>query len=136
MKLAVILEKGDRELWGRIENIGRFMPVVAGESKQIVWERLIDLIKDYQANEGRDDKAWKKYPVDKISFSFLYDLQSFFADHAYLNQSKIAELSGINSGLLRQYTSGVKHLSATQALKIQKVIHRLAKELGAVNFYV
>ncbi|MBK8780159.1 MAG: hypothetical protein IPO25_23170 [Saprospiraceae bacterium] len=78
MKLAVILEKGDRELWGRIENIGRFMPVVAGESKQIVWERLIDLIKDYQANEGRDDKAWKKYPVDKISFSFLYDLQSFF----------------------------------------------------------
>jgi len=74
--------------------------------------------------------------IHRNDVGFLYDLQSFFADHAYLNQSKIAELSGINSGLLRQYTSGVKHPSATQALKIQKVIHRLAKELGAVNFYV
>lgn len=52
-----------------------------------------------------------------------------------LKQTKIAELSGINPGLLRQYASGVKHPSPAQAKRIEVSIHQLADELNSVTLF-
>jgi hypothetical protein len=38
-----------------------------------------------------------------------YDLQTFFEEHDYLKVSSIAKHAGLNPGLVRQYSSGVKH---------------------------
>jgi hypothetical protein len=66
-----------------------------------------------------------------VEFDYHYDVSAFFENFDFLKQTKIAELSGINTGLLRQYASGVKHPSPTQAKKIEIAIHKLAKELEA-----
>lgn len=135
MTLDLVIEKHDGMLWGRIEGKGKFMPTPYGETKLALLKNLKDLIRDYQAHEGKKDKFWKGIDVKAMSLHISYDLQAFFEEFDFLKQSKIAELSGINAGLLRQYASGVKYPSAEQAKKIETAIHQLAKELQAVSLY-
>ena len=135
MKLEVIIEKNADGLWGRIEGKGDFLPTTVAETKTGILANLIMLIKDYQQNEGGTDKAWNKIDTDTVDFEFAYDLQSFFEEYNFLKQTKIAELSAVNAGLLRQYASGVKHPSLAQAKKIETAIRKLAKELEAVSIY-
>lgn len=81
------------------------------------------------------DTAWKKVDVKKLSWELRYDVQAFFMEHDYLTASTIAKRAGINPGLMRQYSSGIKHPSALQAKKIEAAIHTVAKELKAVSLY-
>lgn len=133
--IQVIIEKNDNELWGRIEGFGDFMPVVVGKSRLDVLENLKTLVKDYLANEGKMDMAWQGINLDAVHYQFNYDVQAFFAEFDFLNQTKIAEIAGINPALLRQYASGVKHPSKEQALKIETAIHNVSKELQAASVY-
>ncbi|MDB5263997.1 MAG: hypothetical protein JWQ14_3280 [Adhaeribacter sp.] len=135
MEIKVIIEKNKSELWARIGGIGHFMPVTAGVSTKEVLDNLIMLIEDYKQHEGAEDEAWNQVDVSKLHFTFVYDLQAFFQEFNYLKQSKIAELAGLNPGLVRQYASGVKHPSADQAIKLENAIHKLAQELQAVSIY-
>jgi hypothetical protein len=133
--LDLIIEKHDGMLWGRIEGKGKFMPTPYGETKTALLKNLKQLIKDYQGHEGKEDKFWKKVDTKFMILHISYDLQAFFEEFDFLKQSKIAELAGINPGLLRQYASGVKYPSPEQAKKIEDAIHQLAKELKAVSLY-
>lgn len=135
MKLQVIIEKSNGELWGRIENKGDFMPVTVGKNAKEVIKNLSDLIKDYLKHEGSKDPNWKRIDLEKAEWELVYDVQAFFLEHDYLAASSIAKRAGINPGLMRQYSSGVKHPSASQAKKIEETIHDLAKELKSVSFY-
>lgn len=133
-KIEVIIEKNDGELYGRIEGKGNYLPVTVAKTTAKVLANLIMLIKDYKKHDK--DKFWDKVDVNNIVFEIHYDLQAFFEEHDYLKQSKIAEIAGINSSLVRQYASGVKHPSIEQAKKIETAIHKLAKELQSVSLYV
>ena len=135
MKLEVIIEKSDGELWGRIEGKGNFMPNTVGNTTEEVLTNLRMLISDYLTHEGIQDKAWSKVDPEKVQFELAYDLQAFFDEHDFLKQSKIAEIAKVNPGLLRQYASGVKHPSPDQTKKIEAAIHKLANELQAVSLY-
>ncbi len=135
MELQVIIEKNEGELWGRIEGIGDFMPVVVGNTKLEVTSALKTLINDYKDHEGKEDKKWLEIDIENVVFTFSYDVQAFFEEFDFLNQTKIAQLAGINPALLRQYSSGVKHPSKEQALKIEVAIHKLAHDLEAVSVY-
>lgn len=135
MKLEIILEKNDGILWGRIEGKGNYMPTPYGETKNAVIENLKYLIKDYQAHEGKHDKYWAKVDVNKIDIHVLYDLEAFFLEHDYLSINAVAKRAGINASLMRQYASGVKHPSGTQAKRIEDTIHALAKDMQAVSLY-
>jgi hypothetical protein len=73
------------------------------------------------------------HELNSVEFEYSYDLTVFFEEFNFLNQSKIAALSGINPGLLRQYASGVKHPSREQANKIQRAIRELAVKLRSVK---
>jgi hypothetical protein len=120
---------------GRIEGKGNFMPTTAGNTAKEVLDNLKLLIADYLQHEGHEDKGWNKVDVNKVEFELRYDLQAFFEEYDFLKQTKIAQLSGINPGLLRQYSSGVKYPSSEQAKKIEGAIHKLANELQAVSIY-
>ena len=133
MKLLIIIEKGDGVLWGRIENKGEFLPVTTGKNTKEIIKNMSDLITGYQQHEGRNDAAWKKVDVKKVQWELRYDVQAFFMEHDYLTASVIAKRAGINPGLIRQYSTGVKHPYALQEKKIEAAILAVAKELKAVS---
>lgn len=121
MKLQLIIEKSDSNLWGRV-NYGPNL--------------LVDSAKNIPSLEKKLKKALSDFhDLNDVVFEYSYDLTVFFEQFSFLNQSKIAELAGINPGLLRQYASGVKHPSREQANKIQVAIRELAITLKAVKIY-
>ena len=121
MKLLLIIEKSKGKLWGRVNHKD-------------------NLITDFATNIDTLEKKMRKllkdfHELQNVEFDYSYDLTVFFEEYDFLKQSKIAELAGMNPGLLRQYASGVKHPSLEQAKKIEKAVHNLAKELKSVSIY-
>ena len=121
-KIVLIIEKDRGKLWGRLTYKNNLLTDYAA-SIPALEKKMAKLLKDFHA-------------VEKISFERSYDLTVFFEEFDFLKQSKIAELAGINPGLLRQYASGVKYPSAAQARKIEDAIHELARELSVVSLAV
>ena len=121
MKIQLILERESGSLWGRV-SYGKNLIVDSAATLQTLEKKLRKILNDF-------------HELKDIEFDYTYDLTVFFEKFNFLNQSKIAELSGINPGLLRQYASGVKHPSKVQASKIQLAIRDLANELKAVKIY-
>lgn len=71
--------------------------------------------------------------IPKLTFSFYYDLQSFFSYFSYLNISKVGEKSGISPSLMRQYVSGSAKASQKQYDKIRKTIRNIVCELSEAS---
>jgi predicted RNase H-like HicB family nuclease len=72
--------------------------------------------------------------AESMEFDFRMDISDFFQLHNPVKQSLIAKKAGINPSLLRQYARGIKHPGVNQALKIEKAIHQLGRELLQVRF--
>ena len=121
-KLLLIIEKDKGKLWGRVNYKNNLITDYAANIPALE-KKMTRLLKDFHG-------------VEKVSFDRSYDLTVFFEEFNFLKQSKIAELAGLNPGLLRQYASGVKYPSAAQAQKIEDAVHELARELGAVSLAV
>ncbi len=120
-KINLIIEKEkDGKLWGRVNFRNNLLTAFA-TTVEMLEKKMTRLIKEFHG-------------VDAV-FDHTYDVSAFFENFDFLNQTRIATLSSINPGLLRQYASGVKHPSAQQAKKIEVVIHKLAKELKSVSLY-
>ena len=122
IKVQLIIERGDDgKLWGRVTQDDNL---------------LTNSAKDVQTLERKMKKLLKDFhDLPNVEFQHFYDVSAFFDSFAFLNQTKIAKLSGINAGLLRQYASAVKHPSPAQAKKIEVAIRKLAAELNAVSIY-
>lgn len=120
-KLLLIIEKDKGKLWGRITYKDNLITDYATNMPALE-KKITKLLKDFHG-------------VQNAAFVRSYDLTVFFEQFNFLKQSKVAELAGINPGLLRQYASGVKYPSADQAMKIEKAVHALAKELQSVSLY-
>ena len=121
MKIRLILEKENGTLWGRV-TYDKNLIVDSAATLSLLQNKLKKALKEFHS-------------VDNVEFDCQYDLTVFFEQFNFLNQSKVAELSGINPGLLRQYASGVKHPSKEQAQKIQIAIRDLAVRLRSVRIY-
>jgi hypothetical protein len=121
MTIQLVLEKGGGKLWGRVTYDDNLV-VDSATTLQALEKKFRKLLKDF-------------HQLEDVKFEYAYDLTVFFEEFNFLNQSKIAELSGINASLLRQYASGVKNPSAVQAKKIQTAIRGLALKLKNVQIY-
>jgi hypothetical protein len=127
MKLQLILEKGDDgSLWGRV-SYGDDLITTSGATLEEVKANITSQLEEFGYLSAVDAK--------KITFEVAYDLTAFFEQYKVLNISQLAELAEVNPGLLRQYTSGVKHPSPAQALKIQEAVRTLGEELKKVSIY-
>ena len=131
----VVLEKEKGLLWGRVEGLGNFTPTPFGKDKDEVIESLKSLIREYVANEGKEDPYWSQINPDKLKIEFSYDLGAYFHEHDYLKIRAVAELAGLNAGLVRQYASGVKFPSQEQAQKIRTAIDKIVNELKKSVIY-
>ena len=132
MKLIIIIEPGDGEMWGRIDAPYTLLTTV-GRSVEEVTQNLKDLIQDHLDHEGKEQNEWQGIKVEDIKFEYVYDLTELFDVLSAVKINSIADLAGINQSLLRQYASGVKYPSSTQAKKIQEAVHQLGQKLLQVS---
>jgi predicted RNase H-like HicB family nuclease len=132
MKLNIIIEPGDGEIWGRIEATNLHLTTV-GSSLEEVSQNLKDLIQDHIENEGKKQAIWQNIQLKDINFEYVYDLTQLFDVLSAVKINAIADLAGINQSLMRQYASGVKFPSLQQAQKIQAAVHQLGKKLLQVS---
>lgn len=70
MKLTIIIEKGESELWGRIENVPDYLPVTCGKDLGEIERNLRDLLDDFVKNEGRVYNDWKTLNASDIEFKY------------------------------------------------------------------
>lgn len=124
VKIEMVIEKQDGELWGRVNYNDNLIAENAGSVDELEG-KMKALLEDF---EGLDPSA--------VEFAHLYDVYALFQKYDYLNISKVATHAGINPGLMRQYASGVKNPSREQATKIENTLHRLADELHNAHIFV
>lgn len=118
-KLQLVLEKENGKICGRVM-VNDNLIVATATSLQALEKKIKKLVNDFEG-------------LEEVQFEYAYDLTVFFEQFNFLNQSKIAELAGINPGLIRQYSSGNKQPSKDQVGKIQQAIHVMAGKLKGVQ---
>jgi DNA-binding transcriptional regulator YdaS (Cro superfamily) len=118
-KIQLILERENGRLWGRV-TVNDNLIVGSATALPALEKKIRRTVRDFEG-------------LDNIQFEYAYDLTVFFEQFNFLNQSKIAELAGINPGLIRQYSSGNKQPSKEQVGKIQDAIRTMAGKLLAVQ---
>jgi len=69
-----------------------------------------------------------------LEFEYVYDLSGFFACYDFISPTKVARRIGINTSLMRQYSSGGTYISLAKKKQIENEIHNIGKELLAVSF--
>lgn len=121
--IKLIVEGNEGAFWGRVEYDDN---LIAEEAKTIEELKLAvqQLLWDFHGLK----------PDDYV-FEIEYDLTAFFNEFDFLKVTKIAEVSGINGSLVRQYATGKKNPSAKQAEKIEKAVKTLAQQLAKVQLY-
>ena len=132
MKLIIIIEPGDGEMWARIDAPYTLLTTV-GKTVEEVTQNLKDLIQDHLDHEGKAQAEWQGVKVEDIKFDSVYDLTELFDVLSAVKINSIADLAGINQSLMRQYASGVKYPSPQQAKRIQEAVHQLGKKLMQVS---
>lgn len=121
--VKLIVEGEEGSLWGRIEYEENLI-VDEADSIEQLQKQMRQLLLDFH---DLDPKGYE--------FFIEFDLTAFFIEFDFLKMTKIAELSGLNGSLVRQYASGKKHPSAKQAEKIENAVKQLAQQLSNVHIY-
>ena len=70
MKLTIIIEKSESELWGRIERVPDYLPVTSGKDLVEIEQNLRDLLSDYIENEGSTYEDWRGLNVADVQFEY------------------------------------------------------------------
>lgn len=122
--IVLVVETGSASLWGRVQYDDNLI-VDEANSIEELQSKMRTLLLDFH------DLAPESY-----DFRVEYDLTAFFERFDFLKITKVAELSGINGSLLRQYVTGKRHPSARQAAKIESAIKELASQLADAHIYV
>ena len=92
------------------------------ESKADLMDCVEEACEDYLAKGGA--------PYE-VSFSYQYDMQSFFDYFSFLNVSEVARRAGVNPSLMRQYTSGKKRAGETIYSRLADCMNTITSELQA-----
>lgn len=126
MKATVIVEKSSDGTYSAYmeDDMPDFGLAGYGQSaKEAIEDFYISVneTREYLKNEGKE--------IPEMTFSFYYDLQSFFSYFSYLNISKVGEKSGISPSLMRQYVSGTAKAGPKQYEKIRHAISDMVAEL-------
>lgn len=133
MDLNLVIERGDdEEIAGSLETPDFFFSTVGMTESEIISD-LRSQITNYLMHEGKELPQWQGIDPNQIQFNIEYDLTALFEVFSAIKISSIADLAGINQGLLRQYASGVKSASAQQAKKVETALRQLGERLMRVT---
>ena len=130
--LKVIVCKMDNGVSAHIEDVDGF--VIARNTVYQIKKDLPDGLNFHI--EGLYEEERKPWMDNEFTFEFVFqDIPSFVeAYNGLLNQSSLARISGINTGQMRQYASGVKRPTKKTLQRIESGLKRYANELQSVSF--
>ncbi len=119
-RVTLIIEENKDGFWAQIrEYDGVF---THGETLEELKSNAMEALELYfEESESAMPRNFK--------FEFVYDIREFFEVNDFINISKLAERSGINPSLLRQYARGIKYPGEKQIAKIQATIREIGIEL-------
>lgn len=131
MKVTVIMEKATDGYYScyvedELEGFGLMGHGATAEEAKNDMLTAYEEIKEIFQEEGKN--------IPDLEFIYKYDMQSFFDYFSFLNITKIGEMAGINSSLLRQYASGAAMAGQKQYDKIKECISKISKELSMATF--
>ena len=131
-KLKVIVCKAGDGVSAHIEDIDGFA---------IARNTVFNLKKDLRDGlnfhiEGLYEEEREPWMNSEYAFEYVFqDIPSFVeAYNGLLNQSSLARISGINTGQMRQYASGVKRPTKRTLQRIESGLKKYAVELQSVSF--
>lgn len=123
-KITLIIESAkENEFWGRVLYDDNLIVEEASSIPELE-DKMKVLLKEFH----------ELHP-EEIIFDLQYDIAGLFEEKKFLNASVIAERTGINKSLMRQYASGIKSPSYQRAKEIERAIHELGKELMFVKIF-
>lgn len=131
MKVLVTIERAkDGSYWCTTEDaiLGGYL-TATGHTVQEAKDDLSVCLEEARSDFEADGK---KFP--EVSFTYKYDLQSFFNYFSFLNVSEIAKRAGVNPSLMRQYTSGVKSAGERTYERLSACIKKVSQELEEATF--
>ena len=131
-KLKVIVYKTVNGVSAHIEGVDGF--VIARNTVYNLKKDLPDGLSFHI--EGLYEEERKPWMKSKYDFEYVFqDIPSLVeAYNGLLNQSSLARISGINTGQMRQYASGVKRPTKRTLQRIESGLKRYAIELQTISF--
>ena len=131
-RLKVIVCKAGSGVSAHIEGVEGF--VIARNTVYSLKKDLPDGLNFHI--EGLYEEERASWMNGEYTFEYIFqDIPSFVeAYNGLLNQSSLARISGINTGQMRQYTSGVKRPTKRTLQRIESGLRRYADELRSVSF--
>ena len=131
-KIEVFVEKAnDGTYWGSTQNLPGGVSAY-GNSLDELKQNLKAAFKDY-IDVGRElNEDWVTEIEKLTEFEYQLDIVSFFK-LLPIKISAIAEKTGINPSLMRQYATGKANVSEKRAREIGKAIHELGEDLLSVS---
>ena len=119
-KLTIIVEQNKDGFWGQIKE---YPNVFTGGAT------LTELMSN--ANEAMElyFEGSEEPPIRNPKFEIVVDLQEFFSINDFINITKLAQRTGMNTSLLRQYAKGIKFPSLEQVARIEKTLKEIGAEL-------
>lgn len=124
----LIIEKENNEYWVTVNSLpgcyatGATIEEAIENAKDAITEHISGL---QEANEIIPEV----FQNENYQIQVKYDLQTLFERFNVINKTVLAEKAGINSSLLRQYSSGLAFASEKQKLKIENAIHEIGISL-------
>lgn len=126
--LEVVLElPGDGMLEASVEVPNSFI-ATAGNSLEEIETNLRQLLAEYLEHEG----AGVDIDPSTVTFSYVYDLQAFFAEFEALKITSIAKAAGLNGSQLRQYATGKRYAKKSTVERIETAVHELGRKMASV----
>lgn len=125
--LNAIIERSEDCFYAYIQQLDG---CVAGGSTYAEVKQNLEEIVNIFIEEDPDLQT--KYQ-DGFKLKFEVNLQTVFELLPEVNISQLAKLGKINPGLLRQYVSGSKTASETQAKRVMVAIDKLVNKLTSIS---
>lgn len=119
-KLTIIVDQNKDGYWGQIQEYPHVF--THGHTITELMDNALDALTLYLEETNQ---PLVKHPT----FEIVLDVQEFFVINDYINITKLAERSGLNSSLLRQYAKGIKFPSLDQVKRIEKTLKEIGAEL-------
>jgi len=128
-EIKIIIEKNKDGFWAYAENVSGISG--GGDTVQECKQNVIDCIETLKTLDGEN-----RFPYAEGEYMLIYsfDVESLLENYkGVLTNAGIERLTGINQRLMYQYATGVKKPRAAQRKKIEEGLHRLGRELLAIE---
>lgn len=125
-QLTAIIERNEDAFFAYLKDLDGC--VAGGSSYEEVKSNLEEMINILI----EEDAAVKKQLSKGYKIKFEVDLESIFDLIPEVNISQLAKTGKLNPGLLRQYVSGTKRASESQAAKVMMAIREVSKKLNSI----